>query len=498
MLRDVYWRQYPIDLLSDDRMACVEAMLPDNQKHIPYMIYIAALKLCDDNGVFDFDDGVVLARLTRVNDVKLVKDIVNMMRQRKILYRLFDGSSLCGLVDWTYSDKKPRTIDERRKLVAERIQKEQARAGVDKDFTLPGEEKTAPTAAAPQVIPRPAPVPDFITKCKSCEAYNADINSCMDPTPGACQRHFKQEDQTAPAPQDFLCAKNDKNAENVVISEMDDKNAKNVVTLQDNTLQDNTVQDNKTDNTDSIDIHTNTHTIQQVPSSGRLNSPTLETCENIDAVGATDIQTDNTESAYINTDEEACGDEAISNLADQALREAGKDVEDTGQAGLVEYLNAFFVKNCYGFKKKQSANAINTLAGKVLELSDDVNPPGTVASVMCTEFKKMCEGQREAYWKGTPLLPAYMIKPRIMAEVIQNAGKILSTAKNSEKFIQAAQKAQEECEADKELVGDAIREEYVKYNIDPDDPQASKLLLMAKSREAEAARKAEDEEFEIF
>ena len=463
MLRDVYWRQYPIDLLSDDKMACVEAMLPDNQKHIPYMIYIAALKLCDDNGVFDFDDGVVLARLTRVKDVKLVKDIVNMMRQRKILYRLFDGSSLCGLVDWTYSDKKPRTIDERRKLVAERIQKEQARAGVDKDFTLPGEQ------AAPMQQQYTAP------------AAAASIAAPV------------QEAETAPAPQDFLCAKNDKNAENVVISEMDDKNAKNVVTLQDNT-----VQDNKTDNTDSIDIHTNTHTIQQVPSSGRLNSPTLETCENIDAVGATDIQTDNTENAYINTDEEACGDEAISNLADQALREARKDVEDTGQAGLVEYLNAFFVKNCYGFKKKQSANAINTLAGKVLELSDDVNPPGTVASVMCTEFKKMCEGQREAYWKGTPLLPAYMIKPRIMAEVIQNAGKILSTAKNSEKFIQAAQKAQEECEADKELVSDAIREEYVKYNIDPDDPQASKLLLMAKSREAEAARKAEDEEFEIF
>ena len=74
---------------------------------------------------------------------------------------------------------------------------------------------------------------------------------------------------------------------------------------------------------------------------------------------------------------------------------------------------------------------------------------------------------------------------------------ILATSKNQELFIQAAKKAEAECEADKGLVYDAIREEYVKYNIDPEDPNAQKLLLMAKSREAEAKR-AEDEDFEIF
>jgi hypothetical protein len=109
-----------------------------------------------------------------------------------------------------------------------------------------------------------------------------------------------------------------------------------------------------------------------------------------------------------------------------------------------------------------------------------------------------------------PLLPANMIKDRAWYELVQYAGKILATNTNSEKFIQAAKKAQEECEAEKELIGDAMREEYLKYNINPLDPNAQKLLLMAKSREAEAERernaeidaeaerKAEDEEFEIF
>lgn len=453
MLRDVYWRQYPIDLLSDDKMACVEAMLPDEQKHIPYMIYIAALKLCDDNGVFDLDDGVVMARLTRVKDVRVIFDVVNLMRQRKILFRLFDKSTLCGLVDWTYSDKKPRTIEERRRLVAERIQKEQARAGVDKDFTMPGEEPAAPQ--------QPAPV-------------------------AAAPR---QEAETAPAPQDFLCPKNDKKPENVVISEMDDKKPENVVTLQNNT-----VQDNKTEQTNIQDIQTDTHTQQQVPSFGRVIGPTLETCEDTDAVGVKK----NTKNQNINTDGDASGADDISTLAEQALSETQGSDEEKDTSGLVAYLNDFFVKNCYGFKKNQSAGPIKKLVSEIMQLSDEVNPPETVASVLCSEFKKLCEGQREAYWKGTPLLPAYMIKPRILAEIIQNAGKILATAQNEKKFAEAAKKAEEECKAEADIVSVAMREEYLKYNIDPDDPNAATKIIVAKAQEHEAMRKAEDEEFEIF
>lgn len=451
MLRDVYWRQYPVDLLSDDKMACVEAMLPDEQKHIPYMVYIAALKLCDDNGVFDLDDGVVMARLTRVKDVAIIFNVINLMRQRKILYRLFDNSTLCGLVDWTYADKKPRTIEERRRLVAERIQKEQSRAGVDQDFIIPGK---APAASAPNVYAQP-----------------------------------NQEAQTAPQAGDFLRPENDKKAENVVKTADDDKNAKNVVTVQ--TIQDNTVQQTvQTNIQDSI----NTHTQQQVTGSGLLESPPPVTCQDTNAVGVKNIQNQNTETANTPTGGDASAGEVISSLAEEALQEARESVENSDTASLIGYLNDFFVKNCYGFKANQSAGAINTLAGKILELSDEVNPPGTVAGLLCSEFKRMCDGQRAEYWRRMPLLPANMIKDRAWYELVQYAGKILATNTNSEKFIQAAKKAQEECEAEKELIGDAMREEYLKYNINPLDPNAQKLLLMAKSREAEAERERNAED----
>ena len=458
MLRDVYWRQYPVDLLSDDKMACVEAELPADLKYAPYMFYCAALKLCDNDGVFDLEDGVIMARLMRVDNTDIVFKIANLMRKRKIIYRLFDDSMLCGLVDWTYSDKKPRTIEERRRAVAEAIKQKQATASSSRDFmTAPQQQQTAPEFTAPEFTAPKAAAP-------------------------------AQEAQTAPAPQDFSCVENDKNANNVVKSEMDDKNAKNVVTLQDNT-----VHDNKTVQTYIQDIQTNTHT-QQLSGCGQLESPPPDNCQDKNAVGEKNIQNLNTDNANIPTADLSCGGEDISSLAAQALQEAQKDVEETEQANLKGYLNEFFVKNCYGYEKNQSANAINKLAGKILELSDDVNPPGEVASVLCSEFKKLCEGQREEYWKGTPLLPAYMIKPRIMAEIVQYAGKILATNQNNNKFIAAAKKAQEECEAEGDIVTVALQEEYLKYNIDPGDPNAQMLLLQAKSAEQKAQKAKEDTE----
>lgn len=449
MLENVYWRQYPVNLLSDDKMACVEAMLPEEQKHIPYMIYIAALKLCDNDGIFDLDDGAVMARLTRVKDVSVIFNVINLMRQRHILYRVFDNAMLCGFVEWTYTDKKSVPIEERRRRVAERIKQEQARAGVNKDFTLPAQNQIAPM-----------------------------------------QPELYQEAETAPQAGAFLCPENDKKAENVVKATDDDKYAKNVETLQYSTVQDNkTVQTN-------IQDSINTHTQQQATGSGLLESPPPVTCQNTNAVGVENIQNQNTETANTPTDGDASAGEAVSSLAAMALQEARESVENSDTASLIGYLNDFFVKNCYGYKPKQSEAAINTLAGKILEISDEVNPPGTVAGLLCSEFKRMCDGQRAKYWKGQALLPAFMIKTRCWMELMQYAGKILAANKASNKFTESWAKAEKEFREEQGLISDAVRAEYIKYNINPDDANANYLLLQAKSREQEELRKAKEIEDE--
>jgi hypothetical protein len=125
-----------------------------------------------------------------------------------------------------------------------------------------------------------------------------------------------------------------------------------------------------------------------------------------------------------------------------------------------------------------------------------VNPPVEVAGVLCSEFKKMCDGQRSEYWKGQALLPSFMIKTRCWMELMQYAGKILATNSASNKFTESWQKAVAEYEAEKGQISDAVREEYLKYNIDPDAPNANYQLLSAKSREQEELRKAKEVEEE--
>ena len=155
-------------------------------------------------------------------------------------------------------------------------------------------------------------------------------------------------------------------------------------------------------------------------------------------------------------------------------------------------MNDFFVKNCYGYKPKQSAKAISELSQRILEVSDEMNPPVDVAAVLCGEYKKMVEGQRSDYWKGQPVLPAYMIKPRCWMELLQYAGKILATKRNENKFEKAMAEARARAEADSAEIKKWIFAEYEKYGIDPESPGAQEQLIRAKSLEQKENKPAEE------
>ena len=453
MLRDVYWRQYPIDLLSDDKMTYIESFMPEEYKYAPYMFYITALKLADDNGIFDLEDGIIFARLMRVKSRALVFQIANLMRQHKVMYRLSDDTMLMQIADWTYSDKKSRTAEERRRIVADKIAKERAKKAAysQEDFTTDG-----------------------------CAGKHNDVPQSEEPA-GKCNAIPQDPAAESTAPEaaaeqprrDFLCPD-------------DDKKAKNVGNIQ-------------TDNTDSTlqDIHTaHTHTDkQQITGYGPIERPTPVICQTKTAVAeqeTTQIQ----KPTEMQTPNDATGNGLTMSLAEEALQAAQGNVEENADTALFAYLEEFFVKNCLGFDKKKAAYSLNQLCEKIKSVSDEVNPPVEVAGVLCSEFKKMCDGQRSEYWKGQALLPSYMIKTRCWMELMQYAGKILATNSASNKFTESWEKAVAECEAEKGQISDAVREEYLKYNINPDAPNANYQLLSAKSREQEELRKAKEIEEE--
>ena len=470
MLRDVYWRQYPVDLLTDEKMACVEDAMPENYKHAPYMFYITALKLCDDNGIFDLDDGAVFARLMRLKDVKIVFDIANLMRKYKIIYRLSDEMMLCGLIDWTYSDKKPRTQEERRRAVMAVIEKEKAKVMSQKDFSQDG----------------------CAGKCNDIPQSDSCAGRCNDIPQASPTENSDMGAVSAPQTDAFSCAENDKKAKNVVMGVYDDKNAKNVVNTQYNTVHtDNT--DSTTHNTGQKD-NTNTHTDRQPPDYRQLEGLPSGDCKDKAAVA------DNLDKKTTKNKDPTQKDAADSaSLAALAL--GNNQVMNSEDSALEAYLDDFFVKNCYGFKKKQASSALQKLCEEIKAVSDEMNPAKDVAAVLCGEFKKMCDGVRGNYWKSIPLLPSNMLKPRVWQELMQHAGKILASKASANKFLAAAEKAKQESLAEGDAKEELLAQEYRKYGINPADPCATTLLVQAKSRESKAqqmAEKAPEPEYDIF
>lgn len=469
MLTEGAWRKLPKDLLVDEDFDYIESLLPRQYAYAPYMFYLAALRKADDNGIFDVEDFVIFSRLMRVDDIEIVKTIVNAMISRHIIWHETRESSICGFISWETSDvdaKKARPLSDRRKIVQEKIKEQEKNSEKFVEFA------TEPTSAAQNAQ----------NGQRAAEKRN-DAPQAMPPD-GA---------ETTDFDGNFSCPKNDKNAENVVNDFYDDKNAKNVVEKIE-TERKKEKQEEKE----------KTHTLEQrkeresekeaVTGYGPLVSPPPVTAERTAAVAETKI-TDSEDQQEIQTYDAFCSGD-VGTLAEEALSLGGGVSEESADSALFAYLNDFFVKNCNGYKPKQSAHAIRQLCAEIKGLSDDYNPPVEVAGVLCSEFKRMCDGQRAQYWKGQALLPSYMLKTRCWMELLQHAGKILATNTANNKFMAEAKKAEAEYLAEKDAISVAVRDELLKYNIDPDAPDAQRLLLIAKSREQEEKRKAAEVEAE--
>lgn len=171
---EMLWRKLPIGIIRDEDMDLIADQLPPELRAAPYMFYLTALCKADNDGIFDLEDGVIFARLMRIGSPADVFTIANLMLKRKIILRAGE-TSRCMLAAWDYPMKdKPRTLEERRQIVAKQIEAEK--------------RVTA----------------------------GSSFNSVSDPV-------------TAPEQPLFFMPENDKNTENVVNNIYDDKNQKNVV-----------------------------------------------------------------------------------------------------------------------------------------------------------------------------------------------------------------------------------------------------------------------------
>ncbi len=446
MLQENAWRKLPKDLLIDEDFSYVESILPKEYAYAPYMFYVAALRKADDNGIFDVEDFVIFARLMRVDDIQIVKEVLNALIRRKVIYREGE-STLCGFWHWEHGEgsSKPRPIAERRAIVKQRIEAQSK------------EKKSLLFSTGP------------------ANAQKAPETTVM-------------EAENSTAAGDFLCPENDKNAQIVVKNKMDDKNSQSVGEKN----PDRKKEREKESEIKTIQDKERTHTQEGFTSSGLIESPPLVKPEEKEAVANKDF--DKMEKVDKQPNDSTCNQEA-SSLAEMALQNSQDSDEET-KALVVSKLTKFFVKNCYGYNERQGSHSVQKLAKKIIELEDTNNPADTLCDILCQEFKRMHDGNGNLqYWKDIPLRPDMMNKPNVWAHLMSYAGRLLQTQKITDEFTQAAEKAKADAQAEQNAVSVELNNEYLKYNIAPDDPNRVAMLLQAK---ANAQAEKEESEIDIF
>lgn len=402
---EMTWRKLPRNIITDPTMDYIASRLPPEYASAPYMFYIVAMSLADDDGIFDLEDGIIFGRLMHVSDPSIVAQTANLMLERKIIVRA-GHTTKCMITEWGYSSRSPgRTLEQRREVVRRKMEQEkQARS----------EQFTKLEQQTETVIPL-----DFNTK---------------------------------PLSDDFLCPVDDKKSENVVKEDQTEK-----------------IREDKT----RLDLEKNTH---REDKTREIEKQQLQaTAYEPSAVAEEEIQ-ETSDNEEWEEGTESCTD--VSSLADEALGMGRSVIDDEDKTRLKTLLNDFFAKNCLGYKPDLFESELNIIMERVIELSDDDNPPNIVAATLLGQFKKLTEDG--GYYSGHPLRPSSLLKTGIWEHALAAASKLLLCGKPK---TPAWIKQLEEAKACKDKVGDELDQTYLQYNIDPTDPNRASLLLQAQSKE---------------
>ena len=160
------------------------------------------------------------------------------------------------------------------------------------------------------------------------------------------------------------------------------------------------------------------------------------------------------------------------------------EVDKKNMGELVETLQKFFAENNAGYNASKGLKTVEQIADELLESADTPEKAADLARKMCFEFKKMHDAPEGDRWHNVPLFPAYMAKEAIWSQLLSRVSRIYGTVKEPKPLdiVAQAEKDRQEVLAEREEFGDQFDAEYIRYGIDPKDPNRSAKLFQAKMK----------------
>lgn len=421
MLNDVAWRKMPTDILTNENMTFIESQMPEEYVFAPYMFYMAALKKADDDGIFDLEDGMIFARLMRVESTELVFKIANLMGSRKIIGRVSATSNICFFVDWEYPNNRQKTWQQRREAVQIRINNN------EQLNRLPNFEEKAPEI----------PFSAF-----ECDKNQENVSQTVIVT---------------------------KSTENVTQTAECDKNTDSCLTLKRERERRERERETHTErDRESVREEERDSSASAGNPSGPAPAPESRKKPLATETKETEKETETLE----------CQTETPDTLADEALKAQNYEKETGEILGVtVATLESWFIENCFGFETKKAKKQLSELANRIVALNCD---SAKVTSEILKEFRQMHE--RDGPWKDIPLSPSLLLKPSVWTYVLSVVGKKLKITKKKD-FADTYKKYELECQKEKQMNANEFDSEYAKYGISADDPQKTQKLLKIKAAE---------------
>lgn len=425
-MTDLSWVKLPKNIITDEILDYISAMLPEHLKFAPYMFMLAIYKKIDDMGSFDLEDGLIFSRMMKLNRPEDVFLVANLFLKRGIITRIKDTT--CMLTDWEVIQKPnikaPRTAEERREKIRQQI-----------------------------------------------EAKNKDNSFDI-------FAEYQKQTSTDPI---FFVSNNDKKGENVVNDFYDDKKGENVVNVKKERKKEREIETEREEfrQIEFREIEKkDTHTEREAPPSYSELSGAKEKQETTEE----EIQEEKEE--ILESVIQALDGVVVEGETENIKNEC---TERSGLAVKIEEVKTqvtdFFTKFDYAFNSTSQNGLLEQLASRIIELEDDYNSVKDITSVILSQFKKLTES--EGYFKDYPLTLEGLLKPGAYTHVLAKASKILVTQKEqSQKWIEQFTRTQQDLQEIKIAKECGKFEEiYTQYNISSDDPNRVAKLLQAKAAE---------------
>lgn len=420
------WAKIPTDLLENKLMLQAEKHLPKELNYAPVLFYLAGATKADDDGIFDIDDGTEFADLAKVNSPENIQKVASVMVQARIFAHV-PNSSFYIFTEWEYATRQTsRTLSFRFQLA----QKKAAQKAEEQSYF------SVQSTKVDRVIKD-----NNYTENKNYNTIQESFDKCLNTIQGEKSADDRIEE-----------------------------------IREDEIRQEKNIQDEiKTTHTR---IECEKGTAKQ--SSGFLNNP--PDCFAKKDEQKTEEKTENESLLEVPKNwhilPESENSETLQSENEKEKQDANFEPKKT-----VKELEDFFKTNNVAYNELKGSRLVEQIAKDIAKHCQNDDEAVIWAKRLCKEFKAMHDAPETDRWHNIPLMPAYMVKEAVWAQINTRVVRIYGTIKQPKALDvhEQAQKDYQEHLKDLENPTESPDAEYIRLGISPDDPDRIQKMLIKKA-----------------